>query len=237
MAGAPDNFNSDFVLASSAMHIANKPAIPAPTAHTVASFTAAGPLIWREKTTGPQKNPGRSTPPYPHVQHSSDLMSRLGVTPTIQVSKEFEGIALLEEVVNETAGAPTVKLGAYALSDPPRAPTPEMAPLLDRMVIDIPSDNKGDMVSLGEDDDLVPVDSNSFGSPIPQGLKLDMDNDDSDYREDPETLCGLIIEPATSQVSSAPLKHKWTIQEGYTGMKDMKPKGSGRWSDDHDTYE
>ena len=92
MAGAPDNFQSDFVLASSAMHIADTPAIPAPTAHTMASFTAAGPSIRREKTTGAWKNPGRSTPPYPHVQRSRDLMSRLGVTPTIQTSKEFEGI-------------------------------------------------------------------------------------------------------------------------------------------------
>ena len=39
IAGAPDNFNSDFILASSVMHIANTPAIPAPTAHTIASFT------------------------------------------------------------------------------------------------------------------------------------------------------------------------------------------------------
>ena len=137
MAGAPEN-HSDFVLASLAMHIADTPAIPAPMAHTVASFTAAGPSIRREKTTGPWKNPGRSTPPYPHIQRSRDLMSRLGVTPTIQTSKEFEGIASLEEVVDEAAGAPTVKLGAYALSDPPRAPMPEMAPLLDRMVIDMP---------------------------------------------------------------------------------------------------
>ena len=45
-------------------------------------------------------------------------------------------------VVDETAGAPTVKLGTYTHSDPPRAPMPEMAPLLDRMVIDMPSDMK-----------------------------------------------------------------------------------------------
>ena len=167
MAGAPDNFNSDFVLASSAMHITDTPAIPAPTTHTVASFTAAGPWIRCEKTTGPWKNPGRSTPPYPHVQCSRNLMSRLGVTPTIQTSKEFEGIASLEEVVDEAAGAPTIKLGTYALSDLPRAPMPEMAPLLDRMVIDVPSDNEGDMVSLGDEGDIVPVDSNLFGLPIP----------------------------------------------------------------------
>ena len=236
MAGAPDNFQSDFVLASLAMHIADTPAIPAPTAHTVASFTAAGPSIRCEKTTGPWKNPGRSTPPYPHVQCSCDLMSRLGVTPTIQTSKEFKGIASLEEVVDEAAGAPTVKLGAYALSDPPRAPTPEMAPLLDRMVIDVLSDNKGDTVSLGDEGDIVPADSNLFGSPIPQGLKLDIDNDNSDYGEDPEMMCSLIIKPAPSQVSPAPLKYKWTILEGYTGTKGMS-SWTGRWSDDHDAYE
>ena len=90
--------------------------------------------------------------------------------------------------MDETFGASTVKLGAYTLSDPPRAPTPEMVPLLDRMVIGKPSDNKGDMVSLREDDDLVPADSNLFRLPSPQGLKLDIDNDDSEYREDPEML-------------------------------------------------
>ena len=221
MAGAPDNFQSDFVLASSAMHITNTPAIPAPTAHTIASFIAAGPSIWCEKTTGPWKNPGRSTPPYPHVQHSHDLMGHLGVTPTIQTSKEFEGTASLEEVVDETAGAPTVKLGVYALSDPPRAPMPEMAPLLDRMVIDVPSDNEGDMVSLGEDDDLVLADSNLFGSPIPQGLKLDIDNHNLDYREDPETLCSPIIEPAPSLVWVGGADRQWHIPEGNAGTKGM----------------
>jgi len=45
-------------------------------------------------------------------------MGRLGVTPTIQTSKEFEGIASLEEVTDGTFGAPTVKLGAYMLQDP-----------------------------------------------------------------------------------------------------------------------
>ena len=69
-------------------------------------------------------------------------MSCLGVTRTIQTSKELEGIMSLEEVVDEAAGAPTVKLGAYTLSDPPRAPMPEMAPLLDRMVIDMPSNKR-----------------------------------------------------------------------------------------------
>ena len=163
-------------------------------------------------------------------------MSRLGVTPTIQTSKEFEGIASLEEVVDEAAGAPTVKLGTYALSDLPRAPMPEMAPLLDRMVIDVPSDNEGDMVSLGDEGDIVPVDSNLFGLPIPQGLKLDIDNDDSDYGEDLETLCSPIIEPAPSQVSPAPPKRKYHIPEGYTGTKGLS-SWTGHWSDDHDAYE
>jgi len=43
MAGAPDTYNSDFVLASAVMHIANTPALPVPTAHSVTSFSAAGP--------------------------------------------------------------------------------------------------------------------------------------------------------------------------------------------------
>jgi len=81
--GAPETYNSDFVLASAAMHIADTPSLPAPTVHTVTSFSAAGPSTRREKEKGPWKNPGRSTPPYPHVQRSRDLMSRLGVTPTI----------------------------------------------------------------------------------------------------------------------------------------------------------
>jgi len=104
-------------------------------------------------------------------------MSHLGVTPTIQTSKEFEGITSLEEVTDGTFGAPTVKLGAYMLQDPepetpafwwgvylltdpvrepPRAPMPEMAPMLDAMVIDVPSEEE-DTVSLGEED------------PIPEG--------------------------------------------------------------------
>ena len=143
----------------------------------------------------------------------------------------------LEEVVDETAGAPTVKLGAYALSDPPRAPTPEMAPLLDRMVIDVPSDNEGDMVSLGEDDYLVPADSNLFGLPIPQGLKLDINSNDLDYREDPETLCGPILKLAPSLVSVDHAKHQWNIPEGNTGTKGMSDNWSEHWSDDHDAYE
>jgi len=43
VAGAPDTYNSNFVLALAAMHIANTPALPAPTAHSVTSFSAAGP--------------------------------------------------------------------------------------------------------------------------------------------------------------------------------------------------
>ena len=43
MAGAPDTYNSDFVLASAVMHIANTPALPAPTAHSVTLFSSAGP--------------------------------------------------------------------------------------------------------------------------------------------------------------------------------------------------
>ena len=76
--------------------------------------------------------PGKVKTP---VQHSCNLMSHLGVTPTIQTSKEFEGTTSLEEVTDGNFGASNVKLGTYTLSDPPRAPMPEMAPLLDRMVI------------------------------------------------------------------------------------------------------
>jgi len=118
MAGALDTYNSDFVLASVAMHIADTPALTVPTAHSVTLFSSAGPSTRQEKVMGPWKNPGRTTPPYPHVQRSCNLMSHLGVTPTIQTSKEFEGITSLEEVTDGTFGAPTVKLGAYMLQDP-----------------------------------------------------------------------------------------------------------------------
>jgi len=174
---------------------------------------------------GPWKNPGQTTPPYPHVQQSCDLMSHLGVTPTIQTSKEFEGITSLEEVTNGTFGAPTVKLGAYTLQDPepetpafrwgaytltdpvcepPRAPTPEMAPMLDAMVIDVPSEEE-DTVSLREEDPI-PEGSGLFGddeddAPLPQRLKLNLDDDTSDYRDDPEMLCNPIIEPAPTPVA------------------------------------
>jgi len=254
MAGAPDTYNSDFVLALAAMHIADTPVLPAPTAHSVTSFSAAGPSTRREKATGPWKNPGWTTPPYPHVQRSRDLMSRLGVTPTIQTSKEFEGIASLEEVTDGTFGAPTVKLGAYTLQDPeletptfwwgaysltdpvrepPRAPTPEMAPMLDAMVIDVPSGDE-DTVSLGEEDPI-PERSGLFGddeddAPLPQGLKLNLDDDTSDYGDDPETLCSPIIEPVPAPVAgpSRTTRRAW----GTRGPQPYK-----RWSDDHDAYE
>jgi len=43
VAGAPDTYNSDFILASAVMHIADIPVLPGPTAHSVTSFSAAGP--------------------------------------------------------------------------------------------------------------------------------------------------------------------------------------------------
>jgi len=43
MAGALDTYNSDFVLASAAMHIADTPVLPVPTAHSITSFSSAGP--------------------------------------------------------------------------------------------------------------------------------------------------------------------------------------------------
>ena len=100
------------------MHIADTPALPAPTACSITLFSAAGPSTRHEEAMGPWKNPGQTTPPYPHVQHSHSLMSHLGVTPTIQTSKEFEGITSLEEVTDGMFGAPTVKLGAYMLQEP-----------------------------------------------------------------------------------------------------------------------
>jgi len=217
MVGAPETYNSNFVLASAAMHIADTPSLPAPTAHSVTSFSAAGPSTRQEKTTGPWRNPGRTTPLYPHVQRSRDLMSRLGVTPTIQTSKEFEGIASLEEVTDGTFGAPAAKLGAYTLqkpgapafrwgaytlTDPPRAPTPEMAPLLDRMVIDVPSENE-DTVSLGDEEGPIPEGSDLFGDGdgafnpgVGPNPHYNGGSGESDYGEDPEMLCGPIIEPA-----------------------------------------
>ena len=48
MAGAPDTFNSEFVLASLAIHIADTPALAAPTAHTVTS-------LWRCRSFDPAR--------------------------------------------------------------------------------------------------------------------------------------------------------------------------------------
>jgi len=203
---------------------------------------------------GPWKNPGQTTPPYPHIQCSCDLMSCLGVTPTIQTSKEFEGIASLEEVTNGMFGAPTVKLGAYTLQDPepeaptfqwgaytlmdpicepPRVPMPEMAPMLDAMVINVPSEEE-DMVSLGEED-LIPEGSGLFGdqeddAPLPQGLKLNLDDDTSDYGDDSETLCGPIIEPVPAPVAGP-------SRTSRCALETRGPQPYKRWSDDHDAYE
>jgi len=244
MVGAPETYNSDFILASAAMHIADTPSLPAPTVHTVTSFSAAGPSTWHEKEKGPWKNPGWSTPPYPHVQRSRDLMSRLGVTPTIQTSKEFEGIASLEEVTDGTFGAPATKLGAYTLTEPPRAPTPEMAPLLDRMVIDVPSENE-DTVSLGDEEGPIPDQSDLFGDEdgsfnpgVGPNPNYNGGSGESDYGEDPEMLCSPITEPAP--LPPAPVagssRHR-SFPEGYTMVKGMSAGYSGRWSDDHDAYE
>jgi len=50
-------------------------------------------------------------------------------------------------------------------------------------------------------------------TPFPQGLKLNLDNDMSDYGEDPETLCGPIIEPGPVPAPAAgPVRisrHTW----------------------------
>jgi len=43
MAGALDTYVSNFVLASVVMHIADTPALPAPTAHSITLFSSAGP--------------------------------------------------------------------------------------------------------------------------------------------------------------------------------------------------
>jgi len=68
--GAPDTYQSDFVLASAAMHIADTPSLPAPTAHSVTSFSAARPSTRREKTTGPWRNPGRTSTMIPRPDES-----------------------------------------------------------------------------------------------------------------------------------------------------------------------
>jgi len=117
--------------------------------------------------------------------------------------------------------------------EPPRVPTPEMPPMLDAMVIDVPSEEE-DMVSLGEEDPI-PEGSGLFGddkddTPLPQGLKLNLDNDISDYGDDPEMLCGPIIEPAPAPVAG-PIRisrHAWETRG---------PQPYKHWSDDHDAYE
>jgi len=169
-------------------------------------------------------------------------MCRLGVTPTIQTSKEFEGITSLEEVTDGMFGAPIVKLGAYMLQEPepetpafrwgaytlteprhkpPRVPTPEMAPMLDAMVIDVPSEEE-DMVSLREEEAPIPEGLGLFGddeddAPLPQGLKLNLDDDMSDYGDDPETLCGPIIEPDIGRLLDKYLAYA-KINCGYTSF-------------------
>jgi len=230
------------------MHITNTPVLPAPTAHSVTLFSAAGPSTRHEKAMGPWKNPGQTTPPYPYVQHSYNLMSCLGVTPTVQTLKKFEGITSLEEVTNRMFGAPTAKLGAYMVSEPgastfwwgaytlsdiPRAPTPEMVPMLDAMVIDVPSEEEGDTVSLGEEEALIPEGSGLFGhdeddTPFPQDLKLNLDHDTSNYRDDPEMLCGPIIEPAPAPVAGP-------IRISRCTWETRGPQPYKCWSDDHDT--
>ena len=67
-------------------------------------------------------------------------------------------------------------------------------------------------------------------------MKLDIDNDDLNYGEDPETLCSPIIKPAPSQVSTASPKCKYHILKGNTGTKGMS-SWTGCWSNDHDAYE
>jgi len=108
-----------------------------------------------------------------------------------------------------------------------------MAPMLDAMVIDVPSEE--DMVSLREEEAPIPEGSGLFwddkdDAPLPQGLKLNPDDDVSDYRDDPETLCGPIIELAPTPVAgpSRISRHAW----GTRGPQPYK-----HWSDDHDAYE
>ena len=109
-------------------------------------------------------------------------------------------------------------MGAYTLTEPlcepPRVPTPEMAPMLDAMVIDVPSEEEGDMLSLGDEEALIRLFGNDEDdTPFPQGLKLNLDNDTSDYGEDPETLCSPIIEPEPVPAPLAGpvriLRHAW----------------------------
>jgi len=106
-----------------------------------------------------------------------------------------------------------------------------MASMLDCMVIDVLSEEEGDMVSQGDEEAPIPEGLGLFGgdddAPLPQGLKLNLDDDTSDYGEDLETLCGLIIEPVLAPVAG-PSKHVWNM-----GMS----QPYRQWSDDHDAYE
>jgi len=77
-----------------------------------------------------------------------------------------------------------------------------MAPLLDRMVIDVPSENE-DTVSLGDEEGPIPLGSDLFGDEngsfnpgVGPNPHYDGGSGESDYGEDPETLCGPITEPA-----------------------------------------
>jgi len=111
---------------------------------------------------------------------------------------------------------------------------PEMAPMLDAMVIDVPSEEE-DTVSLGEEEAPIPEGSGLFrddedDAPLPQGLKLNLDDDTSDYRDDPETLCSPIIEPAPAPVAGPSRTTRRAL--GTRGPQPYK-----HWSDDHDTYE
>jgi len=61
-------------------------------------------------------------------------------------------------------------------------------------------------------------------------LKLNLDDDTSDYRDDPEMLCSPIIEMVPTPVAgpSRTLRHTW---------KTRGPQPYKCWSDDHDAYE
>jgi len=74
--------SSDFLIASAAITIADQPSQPAPTAHTVAHIAPTSITTRREFEQGSSRLLG--TAPYPTFQRSRSLMSRLGVTPTIE---------------------------------------------------------------------------------------------------------------------------------------------------------
>jgi len=87
--------SSDFLIASAAITIADQPSRPAPTAHTVAHIAPTGITTHQEFEQESSRLLG--TAPYPTFQRSQSLMSRLGVTPTIETSKKFEEITRQEE--------------------------------------------------------------------------------------------------------------------------------------------